>query len=156
MLRSFRVPVFSLLPALRDFVPLVFGTGLRISCDPFEEELGDRENEDTLLCFIVLAQDPLGVGESSIIASIRFSLGEEEGMLLPAKVSWGSEMSSIRVTTFMMISPSFTFKILKWLFFVTSFSPCTGTFPFSYCGSFGLGFEDAIFLPFFTCFQPSS
>ena len=54
--------------------------------------------------------------------------------MLPAKVSWGSEMSSTRVTSFMMISPSSAFKTLKWLIFVPSFSPCAGAFPFSGCG----------------------
>ena len=109
-----------------------------------------------MLHFTIFAQDPPGIGESSITVSSHSSLGEEEGMLLCAKVSRGSEMYSTRVTSFMMSSPSSTFKILKWFLVVTSFFPCVGALHFYDHGSFGSGFEDTIFFPFFTCFQPSS
>ena len=98
---------------LCDFISLVFGTGLRISYDPFEEESGESANEETLLCFTLSTQDPPGVEESPIVVSIRYSLAEEEGILFPAKVSWGSEIYSTRVTSFMMISPSSAFKTLN-------------------------------------------
>ena len=126
----------------------MFGTSSRVSYDPFEEESGERENEETLFCFTLLAQDPPGVGKSSIVASSRSSLGEEEGMLLLTKVPGGSEMSSTRVTSFMMISPSSTFKIINRLLVVTSFSLCIDALPFYDYGSFGSRFEEAIFLPF--------
>ena len=98
---------------LCDFHPLVFGTSLRISYDPFEEESGEMENGETLLCFTLTTQGPPGVGESSIVVSSRSSMGEKEGMSFLAKVSWGFEMYSTRGTSFMMIPPYSTFKILK-------------------------------------------
>ena len=90
----------------------MFGFGSRVSCDPFEEDLGDGK-EETLLYFTLSAQDPPSVEKSPIIVSVRSSLGEDEGMLLPTKGSWGFEISSTRIASFMMISPSSAIKTLN-------------------------------------------